>query len=256
MDDEFCSFLKQHNFLVGVSIDGPADIHDALRTTKGGTASFADTMRGLQRLKAHHVEFNLLCVVHSNNVKQPLQVYEFLKEIGGKYIQFIPLVERLKNKKDTNGLHLALPTETEATTMMPWSVQPRDYGNFLITIFNHWFKHDIGKTFVQIFDVTLENWLGLEPSLCIFRTTCGGAVGLEKNGDVYSCDHYVFPEYRLGNITETSLGSMVNSPSQEKFGAAKKTGLPQQCLDCKVYFACKGECPKNRFALSATGEPG
>ncbi len=255
LDDHFCRFLKQHDFLLGVSVDGPKHLHDAYRVNKGGQPTYDQVMNGLNCLKSHGVRFNLLCVVHRENSLHPIEVYESLKEIGGTHLQFLPLVEQISRATD-RGIRLTTPDHQVESDPMEGNVSPSSYGQFLIEIFDHWFRQDVGKVFVQIFDVTLENWLGLEPSLCIFRETCGDAVALEKSGDVYSCDHYVFPEYLVGNIRSDSLHSIVSSPRQRAFGLDKKSRLPRQCRECEVYFACKGECPKNRFMKTSDGEAG
>ena len=256
LDERFCEFLAKERFLLGVSVDGPERFHDSLRRSKGDSPTLSDTLRGLTLIKQFQIEFNLLCVVHRDNALHPLEVYEYLKSIGGRYLQFIPLVERQETQVSDEGLQLVLPTFQGKSQMMPWSVRPTDYGQFLISIFDYWFREDVGKVFVQLFDVTLENWLGLEPALCLFRTTCGNALAIEKNGDIYSCDHFVFPENHLGNINEVPLQSLVLSEVQRNFGNAKQSSLPRQCRDCDVYFACKGECPKNRFDFTQDGESG
>lgn len=256
LDEPFCEFFAKERFLLGVSVDGPERFHDPLRRSKGDSPTLSDTLRGLTLIKQFQIEFNLLCVVHRDNALHPLEVYEYLKSIGGRYLQFIPLVERQETQVSDEGLQLVLPTFQGKSKMMPWSVRPTDYGQFLISIFDYWFREDVGKVFVQLFDVTLENWLGLEPALCLFRTTCGNALAIEKNGDIYSCDHFVFPENHLGNINEVPLQSLVLSEVQRNFGNAKQSSLPRQCRDCDVYFACKGECPKNRFDFTQDGEPG
>ncbi len=256
LTDAFCEFLKQHDFLVGLSIDGPGDLHDGYRRFKGNTSSLAATLRGLELLKKHQVPFNILTVVHRENAKQPLAVYSYLKELGAEFIQFIPLVERVFDSPVAGLFQLMLPNDHRNGKVADWSVVPADYGNFLSTIFDYWVQHDVAKIYVQMFDIALEHWLGMEPALCIFRTTCGSAVAIEKNGDVYSCDHYVFPEYKLGNISQTTLVDLVESDAQRDFGNAKRDTLPKQCRECDVYFACKGECPKNRFLTTADGQPG
>ena len=218
-------------------------------------------MAGLAVLKKHQVEFNTLTVVNRANSKRPLEVYRFLKEIGSCYIQFIPLVERIADQVDHAGERgLALPPQPgEGAADRPVtarSVDTRQYGNFLVEIFEEWVRHDVGHIFVQLFDVALGNWTGLGSSLCIFAEKCGAALALEHNGDVYSCDHYVYPQYQLGNILNKSLGEMANSPEQRHFGSEKLETLPNYCRKCEVRFACHGECPKNRFIDTPDGEPG
>jgi uncharacterized protein len=261
LDDEWCEFLVQNQFLVGLSIDGPPKLHDTYRVDKKGAPTYEKVALGLKMLKKHKVEFNTLTVVNRANSKKPLEVYRFLKQIGSGFIQFIPLMERLANDEAKKlGLDLSVPPRVDDTDpVMPvtnWSVEPRQYGEFLSTIFDEWVKQDVGKVFVQIFDVTLGNWMGEGGGLCVFSPTCGTALAMEHNGDVYSCDHYVYPQYKLGNILNQSLGDMVNSEFQKGFGLEKATTLPKYCLECDVRFACHGECPKHRFIRTPEGDPG
>lgn len=259
LDDAWGEFLKREKFLVGVSVDGPQPLHDLYRVDKGGKPTFARVMRGLAMLKKHGVDFNTLTVVHRENAKHPLEVYRFLKEIGSGFLQFIPLVERLPAAESSaRGLsHAPPPTggiaETEVTE---WTVRAPDYGEFLVSIFEEWVRQDVGKVFVQLFDVSLGLWMGQPSGLCLFRETCGDAVALEHNGDVFSCDHFVYPDYRLGNLLNTNLGDMVRGSQQRDFGAAKSSTLPAYCRSCDVRFACNGECPKNRFIHTPDGEAG
>ncbi len=264
LDDAWGRFLADNQFLVGVSIDGPADLHDIYRVDKQQRPTFDRVMKGISVLRSHKVDFNTLTVVSRKNSQQPERVYQFLKEIGSGYIQFIPLVER--NIPDVSRtidgliqLHLAKPAisnDDDSAPVTDWSVRSIDYGRFLCTIFDEWVRADVGKVFVQHFDVALGNWYGAPGALCVFSETCGKALAMEHNGDVYSCDHYVYPEYRLGNIHEKSLTELVESPEQQKFGNAKRDSLPTQCLECDVRFACHGECPKHRFTRTSTGEFG
>jgi uncharacterized protein len=261
LDDEWCEFLRDNGFLVGVSIDGPREMHDRYRVDKEGHPTFDRVMRGLELLKSHRVEFNTLTVVNRLNSRHPLEVYRFLKQQGSGFIQFIPLVER-KPDDDAKSMGLdfsapPIPSESDANSpVTPWSVESKPYGEFLVTIFDEWIRHDVGKVFVQLFDVALGNWMGLGSSLCVFAETCGTALAIEHNGDLYSCDHYVYPRYRLGNILNQTLGDMVNSPEQVKFGNDKLDSLPRYCRECDVRFACNGECPKHRFIRAPDGEPG
>ncbi|CAN5784751.1 anaerobic sulfatase maturase [soil metagenome] len=262
LDDEWCIFLKENEFLVGLSIDGPAKLHDAYRVDKKGGASYERVIKGLQLLKKHQVEFNTLTVVNKVNSQKPLEVYRFLRGIGSGFIQFIPLVERLADAEATKlGLDLAVPprVDQEGEVRLPvtdWSVEPKQYGEFLCAIFDEWVKHDVGRTYVQLFDVTLGNTMGMGGGLCVFSETCGTAMAMEHNGDVYSCDHYVYPRYKLGNVLNNSLGEMVSSDAQQTFGQEKSTTLPKYCRECDVRHLCHGECPKHRFLRTPDGESG
>ena len=261
LDDAWGEFLVQNRFLVGLSIDGPAHLHDAYRVDKGGKPTFDRVVAGLQVLKRHGVEFNTLTTVHRKNSAQPLEVYRFLREIGSGYLQFIPIVERSAANPKEGDLWLAAPPdhadpETLDTQVTPWSVRPADFGNFLCRIFDEWVQRDVGKVFVQHFDAALANWTGRPAGICVFSAECGRNLAIEHNGDVYSCDHYVYPRHRLGNLLNTSLAAMVESPQQRNFGEAKSATLPRYCRECPVRFACHGECPKHRFLRTPGGEPG
>lgn len=256
LDDEWGRFLREHGFLVGVSIDGPAALHDAYRVDKGGKPTFDNVLRGIEVLQRNDVAFNTLTTVHRKNSRHPLEVYRFLKGIGSRYLQFIPIVERLSAQAGAGELALVSPTSRLSARVTPWSVEPREFGKFLCTIFDEWVRHDVGGTFVQLFDVSLQMWVGEEASLCIFRRNCGSAMALEHNGDLYSCDHFVYPENRLGNIMENPLGEMARSAQQVQFGTDKESSLPEYCRECEVRFACNGECPKHRFMKTPDGEPG
>jgi uncharacterized protein len=256
LDDEWAMFLKDAGFLVGLSIDGPRDLHDVYRVDKGGRPTFDKVMRGLDVLARHGVAFNTLTTVHRANSYHPLEVYRFLKSHGSGYMQFIPIVERVSSAATHDGLTLVSPDFHDRARVAPWSVEPPQFGEFLCAIFDEWVRHDVGRYFVQLFDVSLEMWAGFDASLCVFRPTCGGAMALEHSGDLYSCDHYVYPENRLGSIMEVPLSSLARSPQQDAFGRAKETSLPRYCRECDVRFACHGECPKHRFASTPDGEPG
>ncbi len=260
LNDEWCEFLTENGFLVGLSVDGPEELHDHYRVDKGGKPTFQKVMKGLEFLKKHQVEFNTLTVVNRMNSKHPTRVYRFLKEIGSGFIQFIPLVEREATPTAAAlGLGLATPPNGKKVAdiqVTPWSVRAPQYGTFLCTIFDEWVREDVGKVFVQLFDVALGNWVGAGGGLCVFSETCGTALALEHNGDLYSCDHYVYPENRLGNINQQNLGDMVSSAQQKKFGLDKRDTLPRYCRECEVRFACHGECPKHRFINTRDGEPG
>ncbi len=259
LDDAWGEFLKREDFLVGLSLDGPEALHDLYRVDKVGRPSFDRVMGGLAVLKKHGVEFNTLSVVHRESARHPLEVYRFLREIGSRHLQFIPLVERQPSPTDVAaGLDHAPPPglDTDRPQVTGWSVDPGEYGEFLVSIFEEWVRADVGRVFVQLFDVTLGLWLGYPSGLCLFRETCGDAVALEHNGDVYSCDHYAYPAYRLGNLLREGLGDLVRGARQRTFGQGKAETLPSCCRACDVLPACNGECPKNRFLRTPDGEPG
>ena len=256
LDDRWGEFLARNDFLVGLSIDGPEKLHDRHRVDKGGQPTLRRVMRGLKYLKKHGVRFNTLTVVQHHNSQYPLEVYRFLKEVGSGFMQFIPAVERIATVPNLQGLVLIGPRCVQPAKVSEWSVDPVQWGKFLCTIFDEWVRNDVGHIFVQLFDVALESWAGYAPSLCVFRESCGAALAIEHNGDLYSCDHYVYPEYKLGNIMENPLPALVNSPQQRQFGLDKRDTLPRYCRECEVSFACNGECPKNRFIRTPDGEEG
>lgn len=255
LDADWCRFFREQGFLVGLSIDGPRRLHDTYRVDKGGKPTFDRVMAGLRLLKRHGVEFNTLTVVSASNVKRPLEIYEFLKEQGSGFIQFIPLVERAVGGGEVS---LAAPPEPGEPPgkVTRWSVPATAYGNFLCTIFDRWVREDVGKVFVQLFDVALGIWSGQGAGLCVFLEDCGRALAMEHNGDVFSCDHFVYPKFKLGNVLNQSLGALIESPAQVDFGRAKSSTLPAYCRRCEVRFACNGECPKHRFLLTPDGEEG
>lgn len=254
LDDEWCRFFRDNNWLVGVSVDGPQEFHDEYRRNKMGAPSFRKVMQGINLLKKHGVEWNALAVVNDFNADYPLDFYRFFKEIECRYIQFTPIVERILPRKD--GRYLASPMDAQDIPLADFSVLPAQWGDFLCAVFDEWVRNDVGEYFVQIFDATLANWIGEQPGVCSMARTCGHAGVMEYNGDVYSCDHFVFPEYKLGNIRTHTLVEMMFSERQQRFGADKRDRLPAQCRQCRYLFACNGECPKNRFATTADGEPG
>ena len=254
LTEEWCRFFKEQGWLVGVSVDGTQEMHDAYRKAKGGGPSHHKVMQGIRLLQKHGVEWNALAVVNDFNAEHPKEFYRFFKEIGCRFIQFTPIVERLLPHAD--GRQLAAVEEEVTGGMMPFSVSPEQWGDFLIGIFDEWVKEDVGEYFVQLFDATLANWMGVQPGICTLARTCGHAGAIEWNGDVFACDHFVFPQYRLGNLREKSLVEMMYSPQQREFGRAKQTALPRQCRECRWLFACNGECPKNRFARTTDGEKG
>jgi uncharacterized protein len=246
LDDAWGEFFHTHDFLIGLSIDGPRPLHDAYRVDKGGRPTFDQVMRGLSFLKKHRVEYNVLTTLHAANAEHPLEVYRFLRdEIGTQFMQFIPIVER----DNETGFQ-------EGSRVTERSITARQYGDFLIAVFDEWVRRDVGRIFVQIFDVALAAWSGHRPGLCIFDETCGAALAMEHTGDLYSCDHYVEPRYKLGNIREDMLIELVASDQQQQFGLDKRDSLPQYCLECEVRFVCNGGCPKNRIIQTPAGEPG
>ncbi len=255
LNDAWCSFFKENNFLVGISIDGPQDFHDKYRRDKMGRPSFHRVMQGINLLKKHKVEYNCLAVVNDYNVDYPLEFYRFFKEINCQYVQFTPIVERIR--KNNNQMKLATAKEKDyEVELAPFTVDAEKWGNFLCAIFDEWIKEDVGKVYIQIFDSTLANWVGEQPGVCTMAKTCGHAGVMEFNGDIYSCDHFVFPEYKLGNIYSQPLTSLMYSDQQLKFGNDKFDTLPQQCHECEFLFACYGECPKNRFIKDKYGNQG
>ena len=241
LTDEWCEFFAQNHFLVGISIDGPQEYHDHYRRTSAGKPSWEKVMHGISLLKKHQVEWNAMAVVNAYNAEHPLEFYHFFRSNGCQYLQFTPIVERL--------------TEHEIT-IADFSVTPEQWGKFLCTIFDVWVRHDVGKIFVEIFDCTLANWVGVQPGICAYSKECGHAGVMEHNGDVFSCDHFVFPEYKLGNIQDKSLIDMLYGEKQQAFSRLKHTSLPRQCKECDMEFACHGECPKNRFENDKYGESG
>ena len=254
LTDEWCEFFAQNHWLVGISIDGPQEYHDHYRVTPAGKPSWEKVMQGISLLKKHRVEWNAMAVVNAYNAEHPLEFYHFFRDNGCQYLQFTPIVERLTEHED--GRTLASLADDREIPLADASVTPAQWGNFLCTIFDDWVRHDVGKTFVEIFDCTLANWMGVLPGICAYSKECGHAGVMEHNGDVYSCDHFVFPEYKLGNIREQSLIDMLYGEKQQAFSRLKHTSLPRQCKECDMEFACHGECPKNRFEKDKYGEPG
>ena len=264
LDDDWAAFFNEHGFLVGLSIDGPRELHDTYRVDKGGHGSFSRVMRGLRTLQRHGVQWNALTTVHAVNQDQGREVYWFLRdECGARFMQFIPIVERATadtlaaaNAGWGDRAHDRPLYVQQGSLVTERSVSPGGYGRFLIDIFEDWVRRDIGEVYVQMFDVALASWYAQPPGLCVHAETCGLALALEHTGDLYSCDHFVEPAYRLGNIRETPMIDLVASPRQQEFGRAKRDTLPRYCLDCDVRFACHGGCPKDRFATTPDGEPG
>jgi len=246
LNDEWCQFFKEHQFLIGVSLDGPREVHDYYRKNKGGEGSFDSVIQGLEKLKEFDVEFNILCAVNVANATKPLKIYRFFRDVvEADFVQFIPIVERVNKQGEQRG-----------NRVTDRSITGKQYGEFLIAIFDEWVTRDVGKVFVQIFDVALGKWLGQPGGLCIFDQTCGKALAIEHNGDLYSCDHYVEPRYRLGNIATSEMIQLVSSSKQHNFGMDKQKTLPKYCMDCEVLFVCNGGCPKNRIKHTLEGEFG
>ena len=254
LTDEWCRFLKANNWLVGISIDGPEAFHDRYRRDSQGRPSWQKVMEGIQLLQHYGVEWNAMAVVNRYNADHPQAFYRFFKSIGCQYIQFAPIVERYMQHAD--GRHLASIGDATDAPVTDFSVTPEQWGSFLCGLFDEWVKQDIGRVFVQIFDSMLANWVGVAPGSCIYAKECGHAGVMEYNGDVYSCDHFVFPQYKLGNINEHTLIEMLYGEKQRRFSQLKYNKLPRQCKECRWAFACHGECPKNRFVNDRYGNPG
>ena len=254
LTDEWCEFFAQNHWLVGISIDGPQPDHDHYRLTAAGKPSWKKVMQGIKLLKKHGVEWNAMAVVNAYNVNHPLEFYRFFKENGCQFLQFTPIVERLTRHED--GRTLASLADKDEISLSEASVAPEQWGYFLCAIFDEWVRKDVGKIFVEIFDCTLANWMGISPGICAYSKECGHAGVMEHNGDVYSCDHFVFPEYKLGNIRDHSLVDMLYGEQQQEFSRLKHSSLPRQCKECDMEFACHGECPKNRFMKDKYGDSG
>lgn len=254
LTDEWCKFFAQNHWLVGISIDGPQPYHDHYRLTAAGKPSWKKVMQGIKLLKKHGVEWNAMAVVNAYNVNHPLEFYRFFKENGCQFLQFTPIVERLTRHED--GRTLASLADKDEISLSEASVAPEQWGYFLCAIFDEWVRKDVGKIFVEIFDCTLANWMGISPGICAYSKECGHAGVMEHNGDVYSCDHFVFPEYKLGNIRDHSLIDMLYGEQQQEFSRLKHSSLPRQCKECDMEFACHGECPKNRFMKDKYGDSG
>ena len=254
LTDEWCEFFAQNHWLVGISIDGPQPDHDHYRLTAAGKPSWKKVMQGIKLLKKHGVEWNAMAVVNAYNANHPLEFYRFFKENGCQFLQFTPIVERLTRHED--GRTLASLADKDEISLSEASVAPEQWGYFLCAIFDEWVRKDVGRIFVEIFDCTLANWMGISPGICAYSKECGHAGVMEHNGDVYSCDHFVFPEYKLGNIRDHSLIDMLYGEQQQEFSRLKHSSLPRQCKECDMEFACHGECPKNRFMKDKYGDSG
>lgn len=249
INDDWCRFFRDNNFLIGLSIDGPQRFHDEFRRDRNGRPTYPKVMRGVELLNRHGVEWNAMAVVNSGNAEYPLEFYRFFRDtLGCRYLQFTPIVERLDGGK------MAQP-DKRMGEIAPFSVSPLQWGDFLCAIFDEWVRRDVGEMFVQLFDATLANWVGVPPGVCTLAPECGQALVMEFDGSVYSCDHFVYPDHYLGNISNKSLISMIVSERQQEF-ADKSRKLPGKCLKCRYLFACNGECPKNRISVTECGEPG
>lgn len=262
IDRSWARFFKENGFLVGISIDGPADIHDRYRKDKGGSPTFDKVCRGLRYLQDAGVEFNTMSTVNRQCEGRGLEVYQFLKSLGSRYMQFMPVVEHVKYPLNAAGRpvksgrpHIVDPAE-EGATLAPWSISDIAFGKFLCDIFDYWVRNDVGRYYVVTFDSVLANWYGERPGMCIFARTCGDNSVLEHNGDLYPCDHFVYPKYLLGNIADSGIREMMKSSRNVEFGMSKRQGLPGKCMKCKYLFACNGECPKHRFSRTDAGETG
>jgi uncharacterized protein len=261
LDDEWCRFLKKHDFMVGISLDGPREVHNRYRRDRKGKGSFDAVMRGLKLLQKHGVEYNVMASVARETARKPLEVFRFFKDQGVGFIQFVPIIERLPAAAERElGLNLAGPAvldrEERNTEVAPWTVLPEEYGDFLIAIYEEWVRNDVGTTFVMNFEWALTAWIGDPSPVCVHSRQCGRALVIEHNGDLFACDHYVYPEYRLGNILTDDLARMVEVSQMKGFGVAKENALPRWCRECEVLAACRGGCPKHRFAKSHYNEPG
>lgn len=253
VNPDWCSFFRENNFLIGLSIDGPKDIHDAYRRDRGGHPTFDRVIRALEMMATSGVEYNTLSTINNRCAGQGRRVYEFMRSVS-RYMQFLPVVEH--TVPTPSGRAAIVPPGTEGSKVSPWSITPKAFGKFMCDIFDEWVIGDVGERFVQLFDITLAQWCGVQPGLCAFCPTCGDGLVVEHNGDVYMCDHFVYPEYRLGNISTEHLADMQRKPELFHFGIEKRNSLPTDCRKCEYLFACRGECPKHRFATTRRREKG
>lgn len=249
VSSEWARFFRENEFLIGVSLDGPKDVHDCYRAGKGGGSTFERVVKGIAELYKAGVDYNIMTTVNSKSEGRGLEIYQFLKGAGTRFIQFMPVLEHVKDGR------IVSPDE-EGSQIAPWSVSAEGFGRFLCDIFDYWVRHDVGRVFVNQFDSTLALWCGVQPGICTFAETCGGNTVIEHNGDLYPCDHFVYEDYRIGNVLETDLRTLMASEKQIRFGIDKRNGLPKKCVTCRWYFACHGECPKHRFNRTDSGEPG
>lgn len=254
LNEEWCAFFRDNRFLVGVSLDGPQDIHDAFRRDCGGQPTFSRVVKAVEMMSKNNVEYNILSTVNRRSEGRGTEVYKFLSSLGN-FIQFLPVVEYVRLRDDEGKRPLIVSPDEEDAVEAAWSVSAKGYGKFMCDVFDEWIRYDVGRCFVQLFDVTLANWCGVQPALCAFCETCGDGLVVEHNGDVYSCDHFVYPEYKLGNIAEKSMAEMYASDEQRAFGRDKREALPIECKRCGYHFLCRGECPKHRFGYAKNGDP-
>lgn len=265
--EDWCRFFRDNNFLIGISLDGYQQQHDAYRRTVGGLPTFERVMRAIELMRQWGVEFNILSTVNTHNADDPVGYYQFMKSMGVRYIQFTPIVERIDSTCERKANFVQAPHITQEVELRrmngvgevklaPYSITPSQWGYFTTGVFDEWIREDVGEIFIQLFDSTLAGWMGVEPGVCTLARECGHAGVMEHNGDLYSCDHYVYPDYLLGNIRQRSISEMMHSPEQYRFGRAKREGLTEQCRTCEYLFVCNGECPKNRFGVSVDGESG
>ena len=253
VNPDWCDFFRQNNFLIGLSLDGPKEIHDAYRHDRGGQPTFDRVMRALEMMAVSGVEYNTLSTINDRCAGRGKQVYQFMRSVS-RYMQFLPVVEH--TLPTPSGRAAIVPPSTEGAKAAPWSITPKAFGKFMCDVFDEWVISDVGERFVQLFDITLAQWYGVQPSLCAFCPTCGDGLVVEHNGDVYMCDHFVYPEYKLGNITVEHLSDLQRKPELFRFGIEKRNSLPSDCRKCEYLFACRGECPKHRFATTRRGEKG
>lgn len=254
VNQEWCDFFREHNFLIGISLDGPADIHDAYRRDKGGRPTWERVMKAIELMARNGVEYNTLSTVNARCEGRGKEIYRFMRSVS-HYMQFLPVLEHTIQPQGATHPYIVHPSVPHSQPA-PWSVSAQGYGQFMCDIFDEWVVSDVGQYFVQLFDVSLAQWCGVDPPLCAFAETCGTGLAVEHNGDVYACDHFVYPEYKLGNLRETTLAAMQQSPLLFDFGTDKRDLLPLQCKRCNYLFACRGECPKHRFETTSRGEPG
>lgn len=254
LNEEWCALFRDNNFLIGISLDGPQDIHDAYRRDCGGAATFVKVVKAVELMARCGVDYNLMATVNRRSEGRGLEVYKFLRSLGD-FTQFLPVVEYVRDRQAEGKRPLIVSPDEEDAVEAEWSVSANGYGAFMCEIFDEWVKYDVGRHYVQLFEATLANWCGVQPGLCSLCETCGDGLVVEHNGDVYSCDHFVYPEYRLGNIMRGSLADMYKSDEQQAFGRDKREALPMECKRCNYYFLCRGECPKHRFGYATNGEP-